>query len=236
MPVGRSRHVILGAAALAALVVLGACGSNNSGNGSPIERPSVAPSTPPTTSHAAPPSPAGSSSPTGTPARTAHPGTAVSTPTSPTTPTSKPSTPAPAPPTSTSKIATPVIPTSPSPPVTGTAPPTATSSPAATTYFAQSGASTHAYKPRVLIPSVDGSLSVGDMHWRVWTTERAVGAGVAHVNDCTPDCADGHYASHPVTVYLSQPRALCDSQYFTAIRLNGPDYRTRAHWTGIGCL
>jgi hypothetical protein len=104
-----------------------------------------------------------------------------------------------------------------------------------TTYFAQYGVSGHAYKPRRLNPSVDGSLYVGGMQWTAWDDRSAVGHGTAHVNDCTPDCADGHYASHRVTVRLSRPRELCGSRFFTAIRVQGPGYHTAGHWKGVAC-
>jgi hypothetical protein len=109
------------------------------------------------------------------------------------------------------------------------------SAPAIVTYFGQYGTSTHAYKPHRLNPSVDGALYVRPVHWRVWTNHRAVGDGLAHVNDCVPDCADGHYTTHRVTVYLTQPRELCGSRFFLGFRLTGPHYRTRASWAGLGC-
>ena len=104
-----------------------------------------------------------------------------------------------------------------------------------TTYVAQYGVSTHAYKPHRLNPSVDGSLYVGGMQWTVWDDRRAVGEGVAHVNDCNPDCADGHYTQHRVTVRLAHPRELCGSRFFTSMRVEGSGYRTHAHGLGIGC-
>jgi hypothetical protein len=120
-------------------------------------------------------------------------------------------------------------------PASGTSRSPAASPAARTTYFGQYGLSTHAYKPRRLNPSVDGSLYVRHVHWRVWTNRRAVGDGVAHVNDCVPNCAAGHYSTYPVVVHLSQPRELCGSRFFLGFRLSGSDYRTRAHWTGLGC-
>ena len=104
-----------------------------------------------------------------------------------------------------------------------------------TTYFAQFGVSTHAYKPRRLNPSVDGSLFIGDMRWTAWDDRNAVGSGVAHVNDCKPDCADGHYSSYHVTVRLAQPRELCGSRFFTAIHVTGSGYHTNARRSGVGC-
>jgi hypothetical protein len=120
-------------------------------------------------------------------------------------------------------------------PTSQTSQPPAPSSTATRTYFAQFGTSTHAYKPRRLNPSVDGSLYVRQVHWTVWTDRRAVGHGVAHVNDCRPDCADGHYATYPVTVRLTRPRELCGSRFFMGFRLQGSGYATRAVWSGVGC-
>jgi hypothetical protein len=104
-----------------------------------------------------------------------------------------------------------------------------------TTYFAQFGVDTHAVEPRRLNPSVDGSLYVKGMQWTVWDDRRAAGHGTAHVNDCLPDCADGHYTAYPVTVRLARPRELCGSRFFTAMRVRGPGYHTSAQGLGIGC-
>ena len=104
-----------------------------------------------------------------------------------------------------------------------------------TTYFAQYGVSTHAYKPRRLNPSVDGSLYVRGMQWTVWDDRQAAGDGIAHVNDCKPDCADGHYATYRVTVRLAQPRELCGSRFFTTIHVRGSGYHTNARRSGVAC-
>lgn len=103
------------------------------------------------------------------------------------------------------------------------------------TYFAQYGVSTHAYRPSRLNPSVDGSLYVEGMRWTVWDDRRAAGAGIAHVNDCRPDCADGHYTTYRVAVRLTQPRELCGSRFFTTIRVRGSGYHSYAHKPGVGC-
>jgi hypothetical protein len=104
------------------------------------------------------------------------------------------------------------------------------------TYVPQYGTSVHAYRPHRLNASVDGSLYITGMQWAVWSDSAAVGHGTAHVNDCRPDCADGHYTAHPVTVRLGKPQDLCGSRFFTALRVRGSDYQTSAHWAGVGCL
>ena len=109
------------------------------------------------------------------------------------------------------------------------------SAPSQPTYVAQYGVSTHAYKPHRLNPSVDGSLFIGGMRWTAWDDRDAVGDGVAHVNDCKPDCADGRYTTYRVSVRLARPRELCGSRFFTSIRVRGSGYHTSAHWSGVGC-
>jgi hypothetical protein len=103
------------------------------------------------------------------------------------------------------------------------------------TYVAQYGVSTHASEPRRLNPSVDGSLFVARMRWTVWDDRYAAGVGIAHVNDCRPDCADGHYARYRVTVRLAHPRTFCGSRFFTTLRVQGPGYHTYAHRSGVAC-
>jgi len=120
-------------------------------------------------------------------------------------------------------------------PASASASGTAPGSARTATYFAQGGLSDRAYKPRRLNPSADGSLYVTHVHWTQWNNRAAVGTGIAHVNDCTPDCADGHFATHPVAVRLTQPHKYCGSRYFTTFRLTGPAYRTHAHWFGVMC-
>jgi hypothetical protein len=104
-----------------------------------------------------------------------------------------------------------------------------------TVFFPQYGVDSHAYRPGRLNASVDGSFYVARVRWTTWDDREAVGDGVAHVNDCRPTCADGHYATYRVTVHLGQPRALCGSRFFTTIRVRGSGYHTYGHRTGVGC-
>jgi hypothetical protein len=113
--------------------------------------------------------------------------------------------------------------------------PTAGAATGQRTYFPQYGVDTRAYRPRRVNASVDGSLYVTGMRWAAWDARTAVGTGVAHVNDCKPNCAAGHYTTYRVTVRLSQPRELCGSLFFTTLRVRGSGYRTFGHRTGVGC-
>jgi hypothetical protein len=64
------------------------------------------------------------------------------------------------------------------------------------------------YRPRrVVIACGDRSFYVDHVRWTTWTDHGARGAGTAHVNDCRPTCAGGHFHSYRgVTVRLAFPR------------------------------
>lgn len=63
------------------------------------------------------------------------------------------------------------------------------------------------YKPkRILLACNDGSYYLINLKWTSWTTKKAKGGGVAEVNDCTPDCARGHFHAYQVSVTLTKPK------------------------------
>lgn len=49
----------------------------------------------------------------------------------------------------------------------------------------------------------DGSDRMLDMHWTNWVPGSATGTGVQSVNDCTPNCATGHFVNYPVDIKLT---------------------------------
>jgi hypothetical protein len=59
------------------------------------------------------------------------------------------------------------------------------------------------YEPTLVAISEDGAVSVQRLRWRGWGSAMANGSGFAEVNNCTPDCASGRYASTPVAIRLS---------------------------------
>jgi hypothetical protein len=61
------------------------------------------------------------------------------------------------------------------------------------------------YEPAGLLMSGDGSLYSRDLRWSGWGTARATGRGIAEANNCQPDCAEGTFSAHPVTIVLSRP-------------------------------
>ena len=61
-----------------------------------------------------------------------------------------------------------------------------------------------AFKPgRITIACADGNLFMTGIHWTSWGRKSAVGAGTAHINDCIPSCAMGHFRKGRARIRLS---------------------------------
>lgn len=76
------------------------------------------------------------------------------------------------------------------------------------------------YRPRHLIVACgDGGLYVSSIHWHNWNGSSAVGRGTAHLNDCTPDCADGHFHTYGIVVRAYRARYCLDVDKWQYSRL-----------------
>jgi hypothetical protein len=47
------------------------------------------------------------------------------------------------------------------------------------------------------IACADAGIGVRDLHWTSWTPKLASGHGTFWENDCTPNCAEGHFHYYP---------------------------------------
>jgi hypothetical protein len=56
------------------------------------------------------------------------------------------------------------------------------------------------------------------LRWTAWTARSATAVGVYSQNDCTPDCAAGHFWSAPGTITLTTPRPTKLGVLFTSAR------------------
>lgn len=68
--------------------------------------------------------------------------------------------------------------------------------------------STVLYKPRSFRISGDSTLFAQKLHWTSWGGATAKGHGLAAFNNCTPDCAAGHFDHYSARVVLSH-RSYC---------------------------
>jgi hypothetical protein len=59
-----------------------------------------------------------------------------------------------------------------------------------------------------VIGGVDGRSAryPGHLEWTVYNQRRGVAHGVVWIDDCDPDCAEGTFTPHPVTVRVGAPR------------------------------
>ena len=49
----------------------------------------------------------------------------------------------------------------------------------------------------------DGGDRMTAMRWSSWTPTHATGTGIQSLNDCTPNCATGHFHDYPVDISLT---------------------------------
>jgi hypothetical protein len=52
----------------------------------------------------------------------------------------------------------------------------------------------------------DGGFFITRMKWSAWNAVRATGKGTAHLNDCNPYCARGHFHAFAVSVGIAHPK------------------------------
>jgi hypothetical protein len=52
-----------------------------------------------------------------------------------------------------------------------------------------------------VLACADYNAEITHLHWTSWGNTTAYATGVARWNDCTPDCADGHWKSEPATLW-----------------------------------
>ena len=65
-------------------------------------------------------------------------------------------------------------------------------------------------RPRsIVVACADGNFYLTGIRWSTWGSARAAGAGTGHQNDCTPNCAAGHFHTYPAMVTLTKPKS-CD--------------------------
>ena len=72
--------------------------------------------------------------------------------------------------------------------------------------------------PEVVFACATGQAGVGHLTWRSWGGAVAWGDGLAHTDDCSPNCAEGGIHSAPAEIYLRAPtRCGTHEQYTHAV-------------------
>jgi len=68
----------------------------------------------------------------------------------------------------------------------------------------------------------DGGALVERLTWAAWGSSSALASGTYALNDCTPDCAAGHFDAFPALVVLWGPQSLpghAGVRYFTQVTI-----------------
>jgi hypothetical protein len=63
----------------------------------------------------------------------------------------------------------------------------------------------HVRPAAVTIACADANFYFTGLRWTRWGSRDAVAVGVAHLNDCTPYCAAGHFHAYRGELRLSRP-------------------------------
>jgi len=90
--------------------------------------------------------------------------------------------------------------------LTANAAPAAAARPAATPKIAvYDCANRPAVRPSNFDLTCDGSADLAKLHWSSWDTTEATGTGVFWIDNCLPNCAQGHWSHSNVIVVLWRP-------------------------------
>jgi hypothetical protein len=57
----------------------------------------------------------------------------------------------------------------------------------------------------VIVACGDANFYFTNLRWSAWNATRAVAAGIAHLNDCKPYCAAGHFHTYAIALTLTRP-------------------------------
>ncbi len=76
-----------------------------------------------------------------------------------------------------------------------------------------------------MIACGDGAFYITGLRWSHWSHQDAAGTGTAHLNDCVPYCAAGHFHTYPIAVKLASPQT-CGKKRVLQF--------TRLKWTSVG--
>lgn len=91
-------------------------------------------------------------------------------------------------------------------------------------YVAAESCTGHSYRPRrVILACADANLYVAALHYSSYGTREARASGVFHLNDCTPDCAGGHFHTYSGSIRMFDVVRCSDGRrYFAKARYSFP--------------
>jgi serine/threonine protein kinase len=92
-------------------------------------------------------------------------------------------------------------------------------------------------EPAQIVNSADGARSIRGLTWSGWGTATATGAGTMEVDNCTPNCAEGHDTAYPATVTLTHPAPYGDGQQaYSVMAISVPSAPSRSNTFSTGLV
>ena len=82
----------------------------------------------------------------------------------------------------------------------------------------------------LVLACADGNYELTKLAWRNWGRAAATARSVARANDCTPNCAAGHFHSYPVDVTATSLKTCGRARYYATLTIAYPGKRP----AGIG--
>jgi len=68
----------------------------------------------------------------------------------------------------------------------------------------------------------DGNFWLSGVSWQGWGSAKATGTGMAHANDCTPNCAAGHFHTKQVVVTLTGTKTCAGRRQYAKLVIRYP--------------
>jgi len=69
-------------------------------------------------------------------------------------------------------------------------------------------------KPReIVFACADGNFGVRGLHWIGWGEPTAAATGSAYANDCTPNCAGGHFHTYRAVIVVTGSERCAGGRY-----------------------
>src|SRR6185437_7732435 len=87
----------------------------------------------------------------------------------------------------------------------------------------------------VIVACGDANFYFTNLRWSAWNATRAVAAGIAHLNDCKPYCAAGHFHTYAIALTLTRPQSCKNgSREFTRMTWRFTAMRPAGHASSGG--
>ena len=68
-----------------------------------------------------------------------------------------------------------------------------------------------------VITCADANYELAGLHWRAWGSAKATATGSARANDCTPNCAAGHFHAYAMTAVADKLARCGKARYYARL-------------------